>query len=73
MEARRNDVLIEVEVVGERKQVITLSVEESVIAQHELKIQSGNGYDHFVLDHHDHRDGHEVPVFVWNQRTRIAE
>lgn len=73
MEARRNDVPVEIEVIGEHKQVITLGVEESVVAQHELKIQSGNGYDHFVLDHHDYRDGRDVPVFVWNQRTRIAE
>jgi hypothetical protein len=65
--------LVEIEVIGERRQVISLSVEESVIAQNELKIQSGNGYDHFSLDHHDHRDGRDVPVFVWNQRTRIAE
>ncbi|TVT17568.1 DUF5988 family protein [Amycolatopsis acidiphila] len=65
--------MVEIKIIGAHKQVLELSVEESVVAQTELKIQSGNGYDHFVLDHHDLHDGRDVPVFVWDQRTRIAE
>lgn len=65
--------MVEIEIVGAQEQIEALSVDESVLAQSALKIQVGNGYDHFVLDHHDQREGRDVPVFVFTERTKIAE
>jgi hypothetical protein len=73
MDVRRRNVLVEIELIGERKNVSTLRVEETLLGQSVLKVQTGNGYDHFVLDRHERREERVVAVYVWVQRTRIAE
>ncbi|MEV5302939.1 DUF5988 family protein [Amycolatopsis methanolica] len=73
MNSRPRTAFVEVELVNEHDEVTTLSVDDASLRQGTLKIQVGNGYDHFVLARREVRDGRTVPVYSWIQRTRIAE
>lgn len=73
MNTRIEDDNIEVELLGCASLGPRLRVGRSAVKEGRLKVQFGNGYEHFDLDHYDDLDGRSVPVFVWTDRTRIAE
>lgn len=64
---------VEVELVGRPGFGPRTSVDPAAVAEGRLKLLSGNGYEHFDLDHYVERDGSSIPVFVWTDRTLIAE
>lgn len=65
--------LIAIELVGCPNSVPRMMVSPKVMDEGKLKIQFGNGYDHFVFDYYSFKEGQRVPVFSWVDRTRIAE
>jgi hypothetical protein len=72
---RTNDDNVQVELVGCTGLGSHVFVDRSVVAEGRLKIQFGAGYEHFDLDHFVDAGGDDepVPVFVWTDRTWIAE
>ncbi len=66
---------VRVELVGCTGLGSHISVDRAAVTEGRLKIQSGAGYEHFDLDHFTTPgdDGEPVPVFVWTDRTWIAE
>lgn len=66
---------VRVELVGCTGLGSHISVDRAAVAEGRLKIQFGAGYEHFDLDHFTDSDddGEGVPVFVWTDRTWIAE
>lgn len=73
MSTRIEDDNVEVELVGCASLGPRLWTERSALAEGRLKVQFGNGYEHFDLDHYEEIEGRTTPVFVWTDRTRIAE
>lgn len=73
MSARTEVDTVEVELVGCSGLGPQMAVSRSVVSEGRLKVQFGAGYEHFDLDHYAERDGASVPVFVWTDRTWIAE
>jgi hypothetical protein len=72
---RTDDDNVQVELVGCTGLGSHISVDRAAVAEGRLKIQFGAGYEHFDLDHFSDSsgDGDPVPVFVWTDRTWIAE
>lgn len=64
---------VEAELVGCSGLGPRMAVERTAVEEGRLKVQFGAGYEHFDLDHYIERDGEPVPVFVWTDRTWIAE
>lgn len=73
MEAHVNDKRVPAELVGCTRLGSSMTVPRSAVIEGRLRVQLGNGYEHFDLDHYLERDGASVPVFVWTDRTGIAE
>lgn len=65
--------LISIDLVGCPNSTPSMMVSPNVVAEGKIRIPFGNGYDHFVFDYYTFRDGQQVPVFSWVDRTRIAE
>ncbi|TDE10612.1 DUF5988 family protein [Jiangella asiatica] len=64
---------VEVELVGCTGIGPRIAVDRSAVVEGRLKILFGAGYEHFDLHHFIERNGESVPVFVWTDRTWIAE
>lgn len=73
MSMRIDDDRVEAELVGCAALAPRMLVGRSVLTEGRLKVQYGAGYEHFQLDHYAERGGAKVPVFVWVDRTWIAE
>ena len=70
---RIDDERVEAELVGCKGLAPRMLVRKSAVAEGRLKIRYGAAHEHFRLDHYRDVGGTSVPVFVWTDRTWIAE